>query len=124
MQYIRLEVGVFSAPNRIDEVREVALVTLEPFYFFLVLVGDYQGLSYYSLRSISSYLKLSQDEIKLARASLCNRSLIAYKEPLYQVLSILQKPEIAPRASSLVPRGGDHSIGEILKELLKENPHA
>ena len=109
-------------------IRDGHLLRLEPaeilLYFFLVLVGDYRGLSYYSLRSISRHLKLPPDRVKLARTSLCDRSLIAYEAPLYQVLSLPEKTELVPRSSGSDRGGGDSvSIGEVLKGVLKSNPH-
>jgi len=93
-------------------------------YFFLVLVGDQRGLSFYSAPAIKSYLKLPFEEIDRARTSLCHRSLIAYKDPLYQVLSLPEKAESPPRPSFSGPRGGEAlSIGEILQKVLKRNPH-
>ncbi len=108
-------------------IRDDHLLRLQPgeilLYFFLVLVGDHRGLSYYSPRSISRYLKLPAEEIETARGSLCDRGLIAYDAPLYQVLSLAEKAErsTAPPCAS-ARRGGDAlSIGEILTDLLKED---
>jgi hypothetical protein len=94
-------------------------------YFFLVLVGDHQGLSFYSLRSISRYLKLTAQEIESARTSLCERSLIAYKAPLYQVLSLGERERTdAPASRPSARRGGEPlSIAEILSGLLGKQPH-
>ena len=106
-------------------IRDDHLLRLRPgeilLYFFLVLVGDHRGLSYYSLRSISRYLKLPAQEIEAARISLCDRGLIAYEAPLYQVLSLPEKEErSAPRAFTSAPRGGEpRSVGEILTNVLK-----
>ncbi len=106
-------------------IRDDHLLRLQPgeilLYFFLVLVGDHRGLSYYSLRSISRYLKLPPSEIESARITLCHRSLIAYEAPLYQVLSLPEKAERSvPRASASMPRGGEPlSVGEILTNVLK-----
>jgi hypothetical protein len=106
-------------------IRDDHLLRLQPgeilLYFFLVLVGDHRGLSYYSLRSISNYLKLPAQELEAARISLCDRGLIAYEAPLYQVLSLSEKEErLAPRASTSAPRGGEpRSVGEILTNVLK-----
>ncbi len=106
-------------------IRDDHLLRLRPgeilLYFFLVLVGDHRGLSYYSLRSISNYLKLPAQEIEAARTSLCDRGLIAYEAPLYQVLSLPLKAErSASRTSASAPRGGEPlSVAEILTNVLK-----
>lgn len=92
-------------------------------YFFLILVGDSSGVSYYSLPVISRYLKLKIDAIDQARGSLCERGLIAYEEPLYQVLAL---PEVKAKETGLpsAARGGEPSpIAETLRELLKGNLH-
>lgn len=107
-------------------IRDGHLERLQPgeilLYFFLVLVGDHQGLSFYSPRSISRYLKLMPEEIESARASLCDRSLIAYKAPLYQVLSLPERSDaLSPHPSAR--RGEAVSIGEILARLLGKKPH-
>jgi hypothetical protein len=93
-------------------------------YFFLVLVGDASGLSYYSLRSLARYLKLSPEEIQRARASLLSRGLIAFEPPLYQVLSLPERPKgnLSPHGPS--PRGGEPvSIGQVIPALFPENHH-
>lgn len=89
-------------------------------YFFLVLVGDRDGLSYYSTRSIERYLKLPPDEIVRARAALCARGLIAHEAPLYQVLALPPRPESAtPPTAAPAPRSGKtRSLGEILDGIL------
>ena len=91
-------------------------------YFFLVLVGDRHGLSYYSVAALSRYLKLSPDEIERARISLLHRDLIAFEPPLYQVLSLPEKAESQPMSrsdSSTSPSGEATSIGELLENILK-----
>jgi len=45
-------------------------------YFFLVLVADRQGLSFYSYDKICSLLTISIDEYILARDSLINKDLL------------------------------------------------
>ena len=93
-------------------------------YFFLALVGDHQGLSYYSLRSISRHLKLPPEEIERARACLSDRSLIAYKAPLFQVLSLPERRDSLPSAPPSAPRGGEAiPLGEILERVLRRGPH-
>jgi len=57
-------------------------------YLFLITVGDHLGLSYYSDESIKKRLSMDQTELHSARDNLIRTGLIAYKPPLYQVLSI------------------------------------
>lgn len=57
-------------------------------YLVLATVGDEHGLSYYSDRSLGRLLSLSTDDIVAARRQLLLAQLIAYEEPLYQVLAL------------------------------------
>lgn len=64
-------------------------------YLFLVTVGDCEGLSYYSDRSISEFLSIDSGTLAALRQELVTAGLIAYQAPLYQVLGL-----DAPRAAS------------------------
>ncbi len=57
-------------------------------YLFLVIVGDADGLSYYSDASMCALLPLTKETLSAARKDLINVSLIAYEAPLYQVLGL------------------------------------
>lgn len=57
-------------------------------YFFLVLVGDRLGLSYYSYDKICTLLRFTLDEYLLARDGLIGKDLVAFDGHLYQVLSL------------------------------------
>jgi len=57
-------------------------------YLFLVTVGDEQGLSYYSTRSICEHLQVDPTAPNHARRELLERGLIAWRAPLYQVLDL------------------------------------
>ena len=57
-------------------------------YFFLAAVSDKYGLSYYSDPAISERLRMSEGAVAKARSELEARDLIAYRSPLYQVLSL------------------------------------
>lgn len=63
-------------------------------YFLLVLVGDRQGLSYYSQDKLCTMLRMSLDEFVVARNSLIEKSLIAFDGFMFQVLSLPEKPII------------------------------
>jgi len=91
-------------------------------YFFLVLVGDGRGLSYYSPQAISRYLKLSEDEIRQARRSLTERGLIAFEKPLYQVLSLPEGEKKNPSVRRRSAREGSEpsSIRNLLKQLFEK----
>ena len=57
-------------------------------YLFLVTVADAQGLSYYADVSIMQRLGMDQSTLQEARFGLIRADLIAWKKPLYQVLSL------------------------------------
>ncbi|MDD5402713.1 MAG: hypothetical protein PHU52_05610 [Dehalococcoidales bacterium] len=58
-------------------------------YLFLVTVGDAQGLSYYSDRSVCAHLGMQGLEaLCAARVELVRARVIAYAAPIYQVLGL------------------------------------
>jgi len=59
-------------------------------YLFLVVVGDRQGRSFYSDRSITEILRLSATELGHARKELVSEGLINYRRPFWQVNNIPQ----------------------------------
>ena len=61
-------------------------------YFFLVLVSDRFGLSFYSDDTICSLLGISVDEYCMARGGLIKRDLIAFDGTLFQVLDLPPSP--------------------------------
>jgi hypothetical protein len=81
-------------------------------YLLLITVGDSQGLSYFSDRSLSEYL--SRDVATL-RAELIRAELIAYRHPLYQVLALK-----IPSARQPTARGGLQSTAEILQAIREQ----
>lgn len=83
-------------------------------YLFLVAAGDLRGLSYYSDASVCGHLSVCQDELERLRAELCKAGMIAYRKPLYQVLSL-----IAPPVRSRDARGAGEPVvvAEVLRRL-------
>jgi hypothetical protein len=61
-------------------------------YFFLVLVSDRNGLSFYSYDAICSLLELSLDQYIEARDLLIKKELIAFDGTLFQVLALPETP--------------------------------
>jgi hypothetical protein len=57
-------------------------------YLVLVTVGDEHGLSFYGEASLGRLLSLSCEEVAAARRQLLLAELIAYEDPLYQVLAL------------------------------------
>jgi hypothetical protein len=61
-------------------------------YLFLVTVADAQGLSYYSERTLCRHLHLDSQRLSQLRQALADLQLIAYQDPLYQVLALPSDP--------------------------------
>ena len=76
-------------------------------YFFLVAVGNKDGLSFWGDWSVSRLLKLNMCRLIQARRLLMEKSLIAYENGMYQVLSLPEPERI----------GGMESIGKVLQRL-------
>ena len=57
-------------------------------YFFLVLVGDKNGISFYHYDKIYQLLKIDVDDYIKARNQLIDKSLIAFDQNRYQVLEL------------------------------------
>lgn len=85
-------------------------------YLFLVTVADARGLSYYADRSIARRLCFNDDDLKRARSELVRIGLIAWQEPIYQVLAI--EPMPAPRRPAAEPQ----LLAAIFKNIAKEAP--
>ena len=60
-------------------------------YFFLVLVSDRCGLSFYSDDTICTLLGISGEEYRMARSGLIKQDLIAFDGTLFQVLDLPQR---------------------------------
>ena len=57
-------------------------------YFFLVLAGDRNGLSFYRYDKICTLLQIQLDQYIQARDRLIKNDLIAFDGTIYQVLSL------------------------------------
>ncbi len=60
-------------------------------YLFLVIVGDRNGISFYSYDKICTLLRVSVDKHIVARNSLMEKDLIAFDGEFFQVLSLPEK---------------------------------
>lgn len=93
-------------------------------YLFLVTVADQQGLSYYSAPSLMSRLSMDAATLDSARQTLIRLGLIAYENPLYQVLSLepfAQTAHVPPEVHSMGPMDQPIPIGQIFKRIMGEN---
>jgi hypothetical protein len=80
-------------------------------YLFLLTVADASGLSFYSERSTGRLLSMTAEGLEQARKELLRADLIAYRKPLYQVLSLDAAQLGAERGAGIC------SIQEIFKKL-------
>lgn len=80
-------------------------------YFFLVLVCDRQGLSYYGYDKICSLLRMDLDDFIQARNQLIQKDLIAFDGALFQVLSLPERPQ-----------GGSPSLLKTQKDMERRDP--
>jgi len=95
-------------------------------YLFLVTVGDADGMSYYSDTAIERYVDLDATMTGRARAELRGAGLIAYRRPLYQVLSLERSSYRSPAVlcEESAPRGSGElsSLGHVLRQTLGGRP--
>ena len=72
-------------------------------YFFLALVSDRYGLSYYGYDSICTATRLTLEQYIEARNSLIRKELIAFDGTLFQVLQLPSKPPapMTPKADAI-----------------------
>ncbi len=93
-------------------------------YFFLVLAGDCNGLSFYSYDRICTLLGIRLDQYIQARDGLLEKDLIAFDGTIYQVLSLPAKSIPAPvEKRSFCRTRQPEAVGEILNKMLLGTPH-
>ncbi len=80
-------------------------------YLFLLTVSDARGLSYYSDNSVCKRLSMDSSLLSESRLRLIQLELIAYRNPLYQVL------DLAPFAKEIPRNGPDDSMQSIRQVL-------
>jgi hypothetical protein len=79
-------------------------------YFFLIIVGDHRGLSFYGDQRICETLRLSLQGLDRGRRQLETQDLIAYQKPLYQVLSLA--------TAKREPKGQGEDNPMLIKEIM------
>jgi hypothetical protein len=84
--------------QRLVRERHISRCTSEALalYLFLVTVADAEGLSFYGDGSIARLLGWSEAQLNQARAGLVRAGLVAFRAPLYQVLSLDAAPTPTP----------------------------
>lgn len=92
-------------------------------YFLLVLVGDRQGLSYWSQDRLCTLLRMPLDDLISARNGLIAKSLIAFDGFIFQVLSLPKKPHTEPPQSPRRQQDLIHNdpltIGQIITRAIQ-----
>ena len=81
-------------------------------YLLLITVGDAEGLSYYSDAAVARLISVDEPGVRQARGELLSAELIAFRKPLYQVLSLDRS---LPMPAATQRGNGCASIGEILR---------
>jgi len=114
----RIERGFSFIPHRFLTDGFLAALTQTELllYFFLVLVSDRLGLSFYSYDAICSLLGISLDQYIEARNCLMDKDLLAFDGTIFQVLDLASKPP----AASLPQRKGQHDISRLIEHVLKQ----
>ena len=82
-------------------------------YFFLVLVSDRYGLSFYSYDSICTFIQLTVEQYIEARDDLIKKQLIAFDGTLFQVLDLPKKPLPASQ-----PKEDPAAIAQLIRQSL------
>jgi len=91
-------------------------------YFFLTLVGDKNGVSFYSYDKICQFLKMDIDRFVWARDQLIDKSLIACENGRFQVLQLPSKVKRPIIVQQPIPRNQQTmSLAEIFKQLGQAN---
>jgi len=90
----KIDGGFAFIPHRF--LHDGFLASLSPteieLYFFLVLAGDRQGLSYYHYDRICSVLQMDLDTYVDSRNRLIERDLLAFDGTRFQILSLPERP--------------------------------
>jgi len=88
-------------------------------YFFLCLVADRRGISYYGDALVCQRLGLSAPELAQARQELCHSDLLAFDGRVYQLLSLPRdRPASKPACATTDRRAGQvEHIASILRQL-------
>lgn len=118
---IRRITGSFSwLDHRLLHDGHLAAMTPEEMllYFFLVLVADRNGVSFYGYEKICALLKLDVERFCAARDRLVNKSLIAARSGRFQVLQLPEKSLPPVRSTRVMARAsGPQSLAEVFAEM-------
>jgi hypothetical protein len=96
-------------------------------YFFLALVADRNGVSFYSYDKICTMLKIDVDAYVQARDGLIRKQLVAFDGQRFQVLALPQRHPATPSASYIREASqyrDAQSLREIFAGLVQESTPA
>ena len=88
-------------------------------YYFLITVADRNGVSFYDYERICQFTKLELNDYITTRNQLCERSLIAVKDGIFQVLSLPESAEIKQNLSPSFNRSENRDV-QTLKEIFQK----
>lgn len=95
-------------------------------YFFLILVADRNGLSFYGFDKICTLLQFSVEEYIESRNGLIEKDLIAFDGHLFQVLSLpaqsLIKPPALLQTQEDMEQGDPATIHQSITNAFGRNP--
>lgn len=86
-------------------------------YFFLVLVGDKNGVSFYSEERMCKILGIEPDRLYYARGRLIDKDLLATQKGLYQVLQLPEYPVHCNKNTNRSYSQKPLSLADILKRV-------
>jgi len=87
-------------------------------YLFLLTVADARGLSFYSDLSVCQRLAMTKSNLHKARQQLLQRGLVAYQQPLYQVLALDDPDRLSvPQTPRMSASDKPMAIKDIFKRL-------
>lgn len=96
-------------------------------YFFLVMVSDRYGLSYYAYDKTCSCLQMPVEDYMEARNGLIEKELIAFDGTLFQVLRLpdtpAKRPTVLLRTPENMERHGPATIHQIFSQLGERMRH-
>ena len=82
-------------------------------YFFLVLAGDRNGISFYSYDQICTLLQIHLERYIMARDDLIDKDLIVFDGTLFQVLELPQNPPPLEKRENRKP------VGRLIQQTIK-----
>jgi hypothetical protein len=90
-------------------------------YFFLVLAGDRDGVSFYAYDRICSILEISLDDYVAVRNALIDKDLIAFDGTRLQVLSLPPQPVTTARPPLETPSDLERDDPATIRQIIRSS---